>query len=315
MLRQRSSFISGAKESDRVSLPPLYKYLNVQGAKLTLGNRTFRHAKPSDFNDIEDMTIQSIFPEETEVALKKLSEGFQDVILAHLNDPPTCASPMREKLALIQQAYRTNPKAADLVKAELMKEGRKPLFDVEHMRARATEHIKEINAFMQNWRVLCVTTNKESERMWSEYADKHKGVVLRIEPNVAKDSKFQRFQPVIYRDKRPPLHDDTMEFIAGSLFGNQEARIRAIMEKIVYAKTLKWQHECEYRLAIPLGQDEEPYDTLAYHPEEITEMYLGLSMDPKDRDEILAKARAVNQDIAVFQAERDASGAMVFNSI
>ena len=39
-----------------MTLPPLYKYLNVQGAKLTLGNRTFRHAKPSDFNDIEDMT-------------------------------------------------------------------------------------------------------------------------------------------------------------------------------------------------------------------------------------------------------------------
>jgi hypothetical protein len=53
-----------------MSLPPLYKYLNVEGAKLTLGNRTFRHAKPSDFNDVEDLTIQSIFPEETDAALK-----------------------------------------------------------------------------------------------------------------------------------------------------------------------------------------------------------------------------------------------------
>jgi hypothetical protein len=221
-----------------MALPPLYKYLNVQGAKLTLGNRTFRHAKPSDFNDIEDMTVQSLFLEETEVALKKLSNGFQDVILAHLYDPPTCASPMREKLAQIQKAYRTNPKAADLVKAELMKDGGKPLFDVEYMRARATVHIKEINAFMQGMRVLCVTTNKDSERMWSEYAENHKGIVLRIEPNVAKDSKFQCFQPVIYRDKRPPLYDDTMEFTVGALFGDLEARARAMMEKIIYAKTM-----------------------------------------------------------------------------
>jgi hypothetical protein len=64
-----------------MALPPLYKYLNVNGAKLTLGNRTFRHAKPSNFNDIEDMTIGSIFPEETEGALKRLSEGFGEVIL------------------------------------------------------------------------------------------------------------------------------------------------------------------------------------------------------------------------------------------
>jgi hypothetical protein len=47
-----------------MALPPLYKYLNVEGAKLTLGNRTLKHAKPSDFNDTEDLTIQSIFPED-----------------------------------------------------------------------------------------------------------------------------------------------------------------------------------------------------------------------------------------------------------
>jgi hypothetical protein len=73
-----------------MALPPLYKYLNVRGAKLTLGNRTFRHSKPSDFNDIEDMTTQSIFLEETEVALKKLSNGFQDVILAHRGSRSRC---------------------------------------------------------------------------------------------------------------------------------------------------------------------------------------------------------------------------------
>jgi hypothetical protein len=222
---------------------------------------------------------------------------------------------MREKLALIQQAFRTNPRAADLVKAELLKDGGKPLFDVEHMRARATAHIGEINAFMQQMRVLCVITNKDSERMWSDYAENHKGIVLRIEPNVAKDSNFQRFQPVIYRDKRPPLYDDTIEFIVGGLFGDLQARIRTIIEKIIYAKALKLQHECEYRLAIPIGQDEEPYDTLSYHPEDITEMYLGLAMDLKDRDEIVAKARKINQNIAIFQAKRDAKSAIAFERI
>jgi hypothetical protein len=121
------------------------------------------------------------------------------VILAHLNDPPTCSSPMREKLALIQQAYRASPKAAEFVKAELAKEGGKPIFDVEHMRARSESHVKEINEFMQKWRIFCVSTLNDSERMWFAYAENHKGIVLRIEPNIAKDSKFQRFLPVIYR--------------------------------------------------------------------------------------------------------------------
>jgi Protein of unknown function (DUF2971) len=302
-------------EEGRMTLPPLYKYLDVRGAKLTLGNRTFRHGKPSDFNDIEGMTIQSIFAEETEVALNRLSEGFQDVLLAHLNDPPTCGAPMRQKVEVLQQLYRANPKAVGLVQAEMMKDGAKPLFDVEQIRARAKAHIADINAFLQDWRVFCVTINKNSERMWSEYAEKHKGIMLRIEPNIKKDSKFQRFEPVIYHTKRPPLYDDTMQYIAESLFGDQEARIHSIMKKIIYAKTLKWQHECEYRLAIPLADDEEPYETLPYHPEEITELYLGLAMDAKDRNEIVTKAQAVNESIVIFQAKRDAEDAIAFDLI
>ena len=66
-----------------MTLPPLYKYLDVQGAKLTLGNAIFKHAKPSDFNDIEDLTIQSIFPEETEAALQKLPRFFDQPAPEH----------------------------------------------------------------------------------------------------------------------------------------------------------------------------------------------------------------------------------------
>jgi hypothetical protein len=71
--------------------------------------------------------------------------------------------------------------------------------------------------FMQGYRVLCVTTHKNSEKMWSDYGEDHKGAVLRIEPNVAKDSKLQLFRPLVYREKRPPLYDDTLEFISPAL--------------------------------------------------------------------------------------------------
>jgi hypothetical protein len=220
---------------------------------------------------------------------------------------------MREKLALIQHVYRTNPNAVEIVMAELSKEGGKPIYDVEHMRKWAKFFIKEINEFMQDYRVLCVTIHKDSERMWSDYAENHKGIALRIEPNVEKDSKFQLFHPVEYREKRPPLYDDTLCFIAGSLFGDQEARRKAILEKIVYSKTLAWQHEGEYRLAIPLRKDEPPWNTLRYHPEEITELYLGLAMTKDDKEEIVAKVRALNPEIAIFQAGRDANTRLTFN--
>jgi hypothetical protein len=288
-----------------MALPPLYKYLDVQGARLTLGNGTFKHAKPSDFNDTEDLTVRSIFPEDLEAACKRASLGSIDVIAANLHRPPTCASPMKEKLALIQTALRADPTAVTRIKEEIAKGAMDGIYDTDRLRATAETTIKDVNAFMQGWRVLCVTTHRDSEKMWSGYADGHKGIALRVVPNVAKDSKFQKFVPVVYRAQRPPLHDDVLKFVEGALFENQEARYKTIMEKIIYAKTLDWQHEGEYRLTIPIAQGEEPWNTLPYHPEEITEICLGAAMADADKTEIIALAKTRNPDITVFQARKD----------
>jgi hypothetical protein len=208
-----------------MTLPPIYKYLDVQGAKLTLGNKTFKHAKPSDFNDTEDLTIKSIFPEETELALKRLENCFTDV---------APSAPQRSAHVQIADEGEASGDSAHVV---------------------------------------------------------------------------------IYREKRPPLYDDTLEFVAESLFGNQEACLNAMIEKIVYAKTLEWEYESEYRLVIAMRQGEEPWNTDSYHREEITELYLGLAMEKGDRDNICNSARAVNQDIAIFGAKRNADGKLRFDRV
>jgi hypothetical protein len=298
-----------------MALPPLYKYLDVQGAKLTLGNGTLKHAKPSDFNDIEDLTVRSVFPEETEAAIKKITNSFINVILQHLNDQPTCSSPWKEKIALIQQFFRKNPKAAAIHNAELNKEGGEPIYDIEHMHEVSEAFINEINAFLQDYRVLCVSTHRDSEEMWSGYAENHKGIVMRIEPNVAKDSKFQLFRPVEYREKRPPFFNSTRDFIADSLFSDQEALKRTTIEKIVYTKTLHWQHEAEYRLAIRLREGELPWNVRKFHPEEITELYLGLAMTMEVKEGMVSKAKTLNPEISIFQMGRDPDSKLTFNRI
>jgi hypothetical protein len=215
---------------------------------------------------------------------------------------------MRAQVAVIQKVFRDNPNAAAIGKAEMLKNPNAAALNVESLRALGKSTIAWINTFMQGYRVLCVTKHKDSEKMWSGYAESHKGIALRIEPNVAKDSKFQRFQPVTYRAKRPALYDDALSFLTSSLFADQEASKREMIDKIVYSKTLEWAYESEYRLAIPLRQGEEPWDTLKFHPEEITELYLGLAMDEADKADILAKAKSLNPSIAVFQAKRGNDG-------
>ncbi|MCJ9700334.1 DUF2971 domain-containing protein [Bradyrhizobium sp. SHOUNA76] len=298
-----------------MSLPPLYKYLNVQGAKLTLANKCFKFAKPSEYDDLEDMTTQSLFPDKLEKALATMPDGFVDAIMANLYAPPTCAPKLRPAVVTMQMTFRANPQLAPIVAAGLKEDPEKAGLGIEVWKTRSEAFVNETNAFMQNYRVFCVTTDKASERMWKEYAKEHQGIALRITPSFEKDSKYLKFAPVTYQEKRPPIFAKVADFAAESLFGNQTERARTVLEGIIYAKTNAYKFENEYRLAIPLGEGEEDYRTQPFHPEEITELYLGAAMKDTDKQEIVATAKALNPEIAVFQAKQDAKGRISFDAV
>jgi hypothetical protein len=283
----------------------LYKYLSIEGARLTLGNRCFRHAKPSSFNDTEELTIRSLFPEDDETALAIIEEGFTDMLLRHVDDEPTCQNArMRFEIKAILSAFKANPDAARIVKEA--KKGMPSVFDLEHMRRRHREFVAEINAFMQDYRILCVSSRKDSECMWDRYAEGGKGVVLRLSPNIEKDSKYQRFFPVVYKQTRPTLFESAESFQESSLFGDQLARNTKAIEQVIYTKTLEWEYENELRLAIPLRKGES-WDTMPYHPEEISEIYLGPNAEDAWRAEVVALARSVNPSIVVHEMFYDAN--------
>ncbi|WP_407123446.1 hypothetical protein [Bradyrhizobium sp. STM 3561] len=52
-----------------------------------------------------------------------------------------------------------------------------------------------------------------------------------------------------------------------------------------------------------------------FHPEEITELYLGAAMTDADKQEIIATAKALNPEIAVFQAKQDQEGRISFDRV
>jgi Protein of unknown function (DUF2971) len=288
---------------------PLYKYLDVQGAKLTLKNKCFRHSKPSHFNDTEDLTVRSIFLEDDEAAFKQLEDGFVDCLVKHLDDEPTCLSPqIRAKMRLLQAIFKANPDAANLIKEARRKGNSLPILNREQMKKRNRDFVAEINLFMQGWRVLCVSTLNDSEKMWARYAEDHQGIVLRIVPNLDKGSKFQKFAPVTYRELRPSLYESAARFQEDSLFGDQHARMKDYLDTIIYSKTLDWRYESEYRLAIPLGHGEKDWNTLAYHPNEIAELYLGAKMKTESKAEVVSLAQAVNPHIKIFEMFYDSNG-------
>ena len=85
-----------------------------------------------------------------------------------------------------------------------------------------------------------------------------------------------------------------------------------MLNKIVYAKTQEWEYENEYRLAIPIHADGGDWNTLPYHPEEITELYLGHKMPDETKKEIIGLAQAANPKIIVFDTLLGSNGKLSF---
>lgn len=296
-------------------LPPLYKYLDIKGTKLTLENRTFRHAKPSDFNDDMDMTVQSLFPESEEMALKIIMENYIDILQKNLNKPIThLNSEIRCKLNLIQQTFRENSDTAQLVKSHTQNDRVSDIYDLEHIKKFSHSSINKLNELLQNYRIFCVSEKNNSTRMWENYAQKHKGIVLRILPNVAKDSKFTLFRKVKYQTEKPPLFESTLSFLEDSLFADQKDIREKVLDRIVYTKTSEWAYEHEHRLAIPIFNGEN-WDTIPYHPEEISELYLGAKMEDIEKNIIINLAKAINSNIIIFQTSIDTKNQFNFTKL
>jgi hypothetical protein len=285
-----------------------FKYLDLNGARLTLQNRTFRHAKPSSFNDTKDLTTGGVFSN-PEQALSMLPNAFIDMLASNVDVAPTCASPMRERIQLMQQEMSSNPVIIDTFKND---NALNPVYgNTDYFRSLMSNHVRDINEFMQDYRVLCVTTSSISEHMWQKYAQNHQGIVLCIKPNLQKDSKFRLFKPVEYIEQRPPLYQSVEEFIHGSVFGDHVSRGMKMCEKIIFSKTRDWEGESDYRLAIPII-NEEPWELLPFHLDELAELYLGLGMDSNKMNEIANLARNVNPHIEIYSMYRLDSGKLSY---
>ena len=290
-------------------LPPIYKYLDVEGARATLERQKFKWTKPSQFKakfkDDMDMTISRLFPEDHEQSLEIIRDNFNTMLASNLDQQLTHSDP---RLALIQQAFRNNPEAVNIVQEELQRDSILDIYDIDHIRRVSEKHVSEINTFLQGYRVLCASNNVLSERMWKDYADDGKGITLRIEPSpiAQKDSVFKLFKAVQYFDERPTLFASALEFMSGSLFEQQQALISRIIDRVIYSKTNQYSYESEYRCIIPLLKNEEHLSDvfLRYHAEEITGLYIGENTADTDKSLFVKLAKQINPDIPIYQMQK-----------
>jgi len=138
---------------------PLYKYVSIETAKLIIGNGTIKFSTPKelDDNDLDLLLLDTSIDEE--ISRKMMAQ----ILMKYL---PAEIAHFYLKLQLLNPAVGIPCDEVEL----MLKSG----YDNERM----------------NFGIFCLTTNTNSEHMWTRYADNHKGVCLEF--------KFPRLFTNIY---------------------------------------------------------------------------------------------------------------------
>ncbi|HIF0138900.1 TPA: DUF2971 domain-containing protein [Legionella anisa] len=292
-------------------LIPLYKYLDTKGALATLRNQTFKWTKPSEFiakyKDTTDMTVSNVFPQSSKEVTRVYKNEFVSTLLERFSPLPN------KGLQFVSTILHEHTNIAQMVQYELAIESETNLFNLKQINSISEEILKEINKALQKCRVLCMSSDNLSKRMWQDYSEDEKGIILGIRPSPDKnkDSIFNLFKPVKYFKMRPFLFDSPQDFLRDSIFEDRHTMIARIIEKITYAKTLPYSYESEYRCIDVCSDCNFLQDLfIPFHPEEITALYIGRKCAPNYRSEFIHLAKKINPNIGIFQITQQSSGAL-----
>lgn len=280
----------------------IYKYTDLEGAKKILGERTLKLSHYSDLNDPFDAYVHGMFGMDWNEVKQQSSDDIRRVLetdpdrLAKLTG---CSHAEAMKVSQIYKGLAPEQKK----QLDLLFE-RAEVNDAELQVIDRNQLVQEkcVHEIFETTSIFCATRTKDNLLMWAHYADKHRGVVFGLKPDVEKDSVLAWMRPVTYSDERPNFIDPSdTDKSKTSLERAEEAFYR-----VLYTKSAEWKYEQELRLAIPMtiphGQRTYLMDV---YPTEIVEVYLGCRLDASTQTgaEIISLAKKLNPDVKLYQTK------------
>ena len=274
----------------------LYKYLDVDGAFLTLSNRTVRCTSPIEFNDPFDTT--------TEIRLGFEPEEFGSAIANHLkrlifSDAPPVFEEMTPLAHAILAARKIRKRLRKDAPIDLEEQGLKAAF--EDIRRTMDDGNRMWRDFLLTWRIYSLSERTDNLLMWAHYADMHRGAVVgfRCVPDL--DSCFCVAEKVRYQREIPVLAtlDEWLQHIVGQKRLNLEEKFM----ELTLTKSSDWEYEQEYRYMLPkIPESDLNYDIRRIDPQEIHTLHLGCRMTTTDRGKIISEIKGDLSHVQVYQA-------------
>ncbi len=285
----------------------VYKYLDIEGAKKLLSDKTILFSRPSDFNDpfdsYIDNTVNFDFDEGSFKRLiciirksSELGKNFNGVFKKDEKN-------YYNNLSLDDKKEYMN-KWADNIKRGGLEEYRKVLLNFNEKMSEGTREI------LKSTGVFCASRVFNSLLMWSHYSDNHKGVVIEFYPKT-KDSVFKKVRYVNYSLMRPHLYSSIDEYFEKSVYSEKEKTSAEYIDSILYTKFSDWSYEEEIRIArtdVFIGDNIKNAEKAGhnFHEEDLISIYIGAKISEEDQKKIINLAKKnIDSYINIYKMNLD----------
>ncbi|MEY4570542.1 MAG: hypothetical protein RLZZ398_1981 [Verrucomicrobiota bacterium] len=204
---------------------------------------------------------------------------------ADMNDPFEYAAPLHYELSELKEYARKFYTLSGMDKAEAIRKA-------DGLNESSIAYLlQEIEGICKQSGLVCLSSNPRSNRMWAYYADCHRGICISYDCSFA---PFAVARSVLYEDP-------TGSFNAIDAHADDVTRFA---DHVAIRKGAEWEFEQEYRVLIgpfKLGQTR----TLPIRPESIIEIRLGVNIEPKFRQDVIASSATLANRPRIIQMECD----------
>ena len=150
--------------------------------------------------------------------------------------------------------------------------------DSRHLTENESINIKKISEEINNYGVICYTSDYNNKLLWSHYGDHHKGMCLVFDIS---DEKANKIDKVTYQERLPEINL------------TEDANTFDEITKIVTTKSKEWKYENEYREVFIAK------NMLYEYPGELTEIIFGCRAPYEDIKMVTDIAVSKNKEIKI----------------
>ena len=257
-----------------------YKYVTADVAKDILTSLRVKCSSPLLFND----------PFDSQIEIKHDASSSEEIIRRTTGTICRLMKPLL-KDGSIEEAHKAVLNEI-LPDTEFVKE-----HDIS-----VTRFYQVINQIVMGFakadRVFCVSEEKDNLLMWAQYADEHRGAVIKLKCVPEKDTALCVAKPVIYSDRIPQLKIE-------DLLNSEQQISEYVLNEILLTKSLDWAYEREWRVILTENDPTKDFDLRVIFEEELEAIYLGCRMSHNNKQEIMSIVRTYRKATSIYESLKD----------